>query len=392
MRLAVTTICPHVQAGGRWWSYEPFVREMAMWAELFSELVMVAPLDSPPVPPMWAPYPEGARVTVEPYRRDRGKGLRPEVTSPAELPRMVLALARAARRCDAVHVRCPGSIGLVAAALGPLLGRRRVAKYAGQWSAYAGEPRSFRLQRRLLRSGWWGAPVTVYGKQPGQPAHVVPAFSSALTDADMRRARQAAAARDGRPVERVLYVGRLARPKNVHVLIDALARLRREGVALRLTVAGDGPERAALEDQARAAGLTTAVEFAGAVGFDRLSELYAAADVLVLASATEGWPKALVEGMAFGVVGIGSRVGLIPQILADGRGLLVPPGDAPALATALAQLAADPEAVARLRARAAPWGQAYTLEALRELLRGVLATGWRLPPGALRAAPAVPDP
>jgi len=299
--------------------------------------------------------------------------LEQQTTSPLELPRMVWALAQAAWTAGALHVRCPGSIGLVGALLGPLLSRRRIAKYAGQWQDFPGEARTVRLQKALLRSRWWGAPVTVYGAWPDQPAHVVPFFTSVLSAAQMARARQAAGARaaSGRP--RVLFVGRLSRAKNAHVLLGALGRLRGEGTDLPCTLVGDGPERAALE--AQAAELGVAAVFAGGVSFDRVLSFYETHDVLVLASESEGWPKAIVEAMAFGLVCIGSDRGLIPQILGEGRGLVVPPRDVEALAAALRR-AADPGEAAAIRAKAAPFGQRYSLEDLREALREVMAEWW----------------
>ena len=180
MRLGIATICPHISFEGQWWSYEPFVLEMNIWGDLFDELVCVAPQEAGPPPPLWAPYRRSSAVKVIPYRYDRGRGLNQPRTSPAEIPAMVGALIRAARTTDAFHVRSPGSIGLVASLLLPLLQPRRCAKYAGQWGAYPGEARSVRLQRALLRSRWWGAPVTVYGEWPGQPAHIVPFFTSVL--------------------------------------------------------------------------------------------------------------------------------------------------------------------------------------------------------------------
>jgi glycosyltransferase involved in cell wall biosynthesis len=373
MRLAVATICPHVRHGGRWWSYEPFVLEMNAWAGLFSSLTLVAPLEDGPPPEMWSPYSDSSRFSVVPYRKNRGRGLEQQTTSPLELPRMVSALVRAARTADALHVRCPGNIGLVGALLGPLLSRRRIAKYAGQWQDFPGEARTVRLQKALLRSRWWGAPVTVYGAWPDQPAHIVPFFTSVLNSTQMARARQAAGTRAASRRPRALFVGRLSRAKNAHVLLAALGKLRREGLDLPCTLVGEGPERAALETQA--AELGVAAVFAGGVSFDSVLSFYETHDILVLASETEGWPKAIVEAMAFGLVCIGSDRGLIPQILGEGRGLVVPPRDMEALAAALRR-AADPIEAAAIREGAAPFGQRYSLEDLREALRELTERWW----------------
>jgi glycosyltransferase involved in cell wall biosynthesis len=204
--------------------------------------------------------------------------------------------------------------------------------------------------------------VTVYGSWPGQPPWIVPFFTSVLDRGQIERARRSAASRKPADPPRVLFVGRLSRAKNVDVLLDALN-------GLPCTVVGDGPERAALEAKA------PQVIFAGAVDFDRVLGFYETHDILVLASETEGWPKAIVEAMAFGLVCIGSDRGLIPQILGEGRGLVVEPRDVEGLAAALRR-AADPGEAEAIRARAAPFGQRYSLEDLREALREVMAKWW----------------
>ena len=82
--------------------------------------------------------------------------------------------------------------------------------------------------------------------------------------------------------------------------------------------------------------------------------------------------------MAFGLVCIGSDRGLIPQILGEGRGFVVPPRDVNALAAALRRAAdpGDPANTGPMIGRAAAFGQRYSLEDLREALRELMAERW----------------
>ena len=107
VRLAVLTLCPQVEHEGRWYSYEPFVREMDVWARLFSELVMVAPLESGPPPPFWAPYEAPERYRVIAFRHDRGRGLEQTPTGWQEVPTMVGAIWQGLRATDACLLRAP---------------------------------------------------------------------------------------------------------------------------------------------------------------------------------------------------------------------------------------------------------------------------------------------
>lgn len=140
------------------------------------------------------------------------------------------------------------------------------------------------------------------------------------------------------------YVGRLEPVKGVPLLLDALALLAANlpECAWRLTLVGDGSQRAALVAQAERLGLAARVEFLGAR--QDVPALMQGFDLLVLPSLHEGMPNVALEAMACAVPVVATGVGGTPEVVLHGEtGLLVPPADAPALAAALAVLAADPE-------------------------------------------------
>jgi glycosyltransferase involved in cell wall biosynthesis len=147
------------------------------------------------------------------------------------------------------------------------------------------------------------------------------------------------------------FAGRLTRAKALEVAIGAVEQV--DGVTL--LVAGDGEERAALESLAG-----ERVRFLGALPRERVLELFAAADASVLSSSWENFPHAVVEALAVGTPVIATRVGGVPEVVEDGvNGLLVPPGDAAALAEAVRRFFADGALRDRLRAAAAPSVERY---------------------------------
>jgi glycosyltransferase involved in cell wall biosynthesis len=136
-----------------------------------------------------------------------------------------------------------------------------------------------------------------------------------------------------------LFVGRLVPLKNVPVLLRAVARLG-DGARLLLLVAGDGPARSALENEARNLGLGTRVRFLGNRPDGR--RLMEAADIIVLPSFQEGLSNAILEAMAAGRPVVASRVGGNGELVEEGAtGLLFPSDDAEALAGCLARLGGD---------------------------------------------------
>jgi glycosyltransferase involved in cell wall biosynthesis len=127
------------------------------------------------------------------------------------------------------------------------------------------------------------------------------------------------------------------------VLLDAIARLRNEAVPVRLRVAGQGPLAATLAERASVLGIEGMVEWPGELPDHALPAFFGDLDLFAMPSHREAYGVAALEAAAAGVPVVASRVGGIPEVVADGEsGLLVPPGDAAALADALAALARDP--------------------------------------------------
>lgn len=122
----------------------------------------------------------------------------------------------------------------------------------------------------------------------------------------------------------------------------ALARRRLPGTDLAVLIEGLGPEREALERRAAELGLGGSVKFLGRQ--ENIFDLMNAFDIFALSSTgLEDFPNVVLEAMSLGKPVIGTRVAGVPEQVADGAtGLLVPPGDAEALAAAIAALAADP--------------------------------------------------
>jgi glycosyltransferase involved in cell wall biosynthesis len=147
------------------------------------------------------------------------------------------------------------------------------------------------------------------------------------------------------------FVGRLRPEKRVDLILTAAATLLRER-KVHVVLVGAGPEEAALRDQVREASIADAVTF---LGFrPDATTLAAGFDVAVLASDREGAPLTLLEYMALGRPIVTTSVGGIPEIVEDGRhAVLVPPGDAASLASAIGRLLDDPAERLRLGSEAA---------------------------------------
>jgi glycosyltransferase involved in cell wall biosynthesis len=148
----------------------------------------------------------------------------------------------------------------------------------------------------------------------------------------------------------IVCVGRLAPVKAHLVLVAAIARLVAEGRKdLQLVLVGDGPSRSAIEKEIARLNLTGYVRLEGAQNHDRVLEYYRHASVFALASFAEGVPVVLMEAMAMEVPCVATWITGIPELIRNEiDGLLVPPADEAAIASAIARLMDDRELAARL--------------------------------------------
>jgi glycosyltransferase involved in cell wall biosynthesis len=294
--------------------------------------------------------------------------------------------ARAARRADVVY--STGMIGRTR--VGALLGRApRVVKLTGD-PAY----------ERALRYGLTAVPLDAFQRAGGGRIAALRAVRSvALSGArlyvcpseSLRRIalgwglvsperlrvlpnpvtvpelgdREELRRRHGFTGPTLVAAGRLVPQKALEVAFVAL----RECGGVALVVAGDGPERARLEELAR--GLP--VRFLGPQPRETVLELLAAADALLLSSTWENFPHAVVESLAVGTPVIATAVGGVTEIVEDGvNGLLVPPQDPAALAAAIGRFFEDGALRARLRAAAAGSVTRYAPERIYEQLESLL--------------------
>lgn len=148
----------------------------------------------------------------------------------------------------------------------------------------------------------------------------------------------------------VLFLNRLAVAKGVPELIESARRLRSILPNVRFRIVGpDEPGERQFRDQVRMDGLEARVELPGPVAEEAKDAAFRAADIYVLPSHVEGMPIGLLEAMSYGLPCVVTPVGGVPSVVEDGvNGLLIPPRDSAALASAIQRLVTDPALRRRL--------------------------------------------
>jgi glycosyltransferase involved in cell wall biosynthesis len=173
----------------------------------------------------------------------------------------------------------------------------------------------------------------------------------------------------------VFTVANLRRQKAYPDLLRAAVRALDRQPRLRFFAVGQGPLREELEQLHGRLGLGDRFRFLGYR--DDVARLLAGADLVVMASTFEGFPLAVMESLAAGVPVVATRVGGVPDAVSDGvEGLLVDPGDVPALAGAIVELASDADRRAQMaraaRERGATFDVRASVQRTEELYRSLL--------------------
>lgn len=373
-RLLIISHTPHYLRADTIVGWGPTVREIDQLASRFAHVRHVACMHDGTAPENAVAY-EARNVQLVPVPPAGGNGPWGKLDALWVTPLYARTILRELATADVVHVRAPANIAMVAMLVLGMKGtRKRWFKYAGNWMPAGGDHATYRLQRWWLARGRHGGLVTVNGRWPAQPACVRPFRNPSLDDDDLARGRQAALHKSLTSPLRLLFVGALNVSKGVERALRILAELSNRGIDAELELAGDGADRARFETLARSLGIEPRARFLGWLARPALHAAYERAHVLVLPSATEGWPKVLSEAMAFGVIPIAGDVSAIRaelELLRVGRA--VPVEDVRGFADTIASYVTDPKRWSHESANAIAAAPLFSfpnyLDSVDELLR-----------------------
>lgn len=155
------------------------------------------------------------------------------------------------------------------------------------------------------------------------------------------------------PLQRsIITASRLTEQKNLDKLVIAIERLKRDGISCRLSIYGDGPEKANLSALIRDCQVEDRVMIEPVLPQEELADKYRQSEIAVLISEREGFGLSLVEAMLCGCVGVGARSGGITDIIQEDGidGVLVEPNNIDAIYNTLKRLLTDRESLQKLRA------------------------------------------
>ena len=283
---------------------------------------------------------------------------------------------------DVVHAFWPIPHGIFGVAAREASGAALVSTFFSAELNWKGPARAAfaPILRRIVRSSDAITVISSYTGQrlreyvPGVETATIPFGAAARRRVELPALRT----RDASDRFELLFVGRLVRRKGVDVLLRA-AQILAGDSRLRIRIVGGGPERQGLESLARELDVLDGASFDGIIDEKRIDAMFTQCDALVLPAIvtetgdTEGLGVVLIEAMGYGKPVIASAAGGIVDIVSDGdTGLLVPPGDPAALASAIRRAMDEPAAMAAVAKRGTVFAErAFGWDAIVGRLREV---------------------
>jgi glycosyltransferase involved in cell wall biosynthesis len=250
-------------------------------------------------------------------------GLKSILSTIFKTPGICWKIFSAMQKADHIHLRCPGNMGLLASLIQILFPKKiKTAKYAGNWDSKSKQPLSYKLQKWILSNTFLtrNMQVLVYGQWEGSSKNIKPFFTATYNEVD----KVPIVPKDLKQKIRFVFVGTLVSGKNPLYAIQMVEALHKNGFDVALALYGEGTERNNLEQYISQNNLENIISLEGNQTRESVKKAYEQSHFVILPSESEGWPKAVAEGMFWGCVPLATKVSCVPYMLDYGnRGVLL---------------------------------------------------------------------
>lgn len=322
MKFAIITHVSHIEQAGQFFGYSPYVYEMNIWLKYTDEVVIVARLKKGNPTAIDAAYEHG-KIQFRKVPDFNFTNFRNIIKSIFKLPKIVFQIFAAMREADHIHLRCPGNMGLIGCLLQILFpGKIKTAKYAGNWDPKSKQPLTYRFQKYILANTFLtrNMKVLVYGEWPDQSKNIKSFFTASYSDLEKQQVSKINLSE----AISFVFAGTLTKGKNPLYAVKLIHQLYKKGYNVTLDIFGEGLERNNIEGYIGNHNLESIVFLHGNQSREMLKEAYRKSHFVILPSKSEGWPKAIAEGMFWGCVPVATRISCVPFMLGFGkRGILL---------------------------------------------------------------------
>jgi len=371
MKFLIVTHVVHVKNNQQYFAYEPYVREMNIWLKYVDELIVVAPLENNK-PTVIDRFYEHNNIDFRKVSVFSLTSFKNGIASVFKIPEIIFEIFKAMRQADHIHLRCPGNMGLLACIVQLFFpSKSKTAKYAGNWDSKSKQPWSYRLQKWILSNTFLtrNMQVLVYGEWPNQSRNIKSFFTATYVEKEKEVVRKAI-----NPDAKIqlMFVGSLVEGKNPLYAIQLLEQLHQTNRNVFLDIYGEGVLKVSLENYIEVNNLEEYIVLHGNQNQEVLKKAYQQSHFVVLPSKSEGWPKAIAEGMFWGSVPLATSVSYIPDMLAQGKRGLLLEMDLEKDTAAINQLINNPMDLESKSEAAINWSRQYTTDFFEQQIKKLL--------------------
>ena len=370
MKFAIITHVPHIFEQQKYYAYAPYVREMNIWLKHVDEVIIVAPVHNSTQSAIDSSY-VTPKIDFREVSSFNSNGLYGVLKTVFKTPFVLWQIFKAMKAADHIHLRCPGNIGLLGCFVQMLFPSiSKTAKYAGNWDPKSKQPWSYRLQKWILSNSFLtrNMQVLVYGEWPNQTKNIKSFFTATYPDQDILPLLP----KELKGTITFVFVGTLVQGKKPLYAVQLVAELFQKGYDVVLRIYGEGVQRALLESYILKHKLEGIIVLEGNQNQEIIKKAYQNSHFVVLPSESEGWPKAIAEGMFWGCVPVATAVSCVPFMLDNGNsGILLEMN----LGNDIRQLEAvldDESCFQMMSKKGSDWSRTYTLDAFENEIEKLL--------------------
>lgn len=370
IKFAVITHVNHIRNDNQYFGYAPYVREMNIWLNNVEELIVVAPVMTKSPTLIDLPYKQD-KINFKEVPNFSLTSFKEIVKAIFKLPLIFWRVFWAMKEADHIHLRCPGNMGLIGCLVQVLFPHKeKTAKYAGNWDPKSKQPWTYKLQKYILNNVFLtrNMKVLVYGDWNNKTKNIVPFFTATYLESEKTVVQKEPFSAG---IEFV-FVGSLVEGKNPLYAIKLVEQLVKKGFDAVLNLYGDGIQRNSLETYIKENQLENMAFLHGNQNQNTIKQAFQKSHFVLLPSKSEGWPKAIAEGMFWGCLPVATKVSCVPFMLADEeRGLLLEMNVEQDVLK-LEKVLKDESDYAFKSQKALVWSRKYTLEVFEKEIKKIL--------------------
>jgi len=371
MRLQVISSAPIVQKDNQNYLYAPYENEIHLWAKHSDSIQFCCPIWRDDKKLLIAPISFEVNGINEIQEFDITSFFNKLKAVPLGMDAMV-KIFKAMKQADHIHLRCPGNIALLACFVQILFpNKQKTAKYAGNWDPKAKQPWSYRLQKWILSNTFLtrNMQVLVYGEWEGSTKNIKAFFTATYAEADKVPLKSL----NLKATIHFVFVGTLVKGKNPLYAIQIVEALFQNGYDVFLNMYGEGIERKFLENYIATNSLDNFIKLNGNQNQETIKKAYQNSHFVILPSKSEGWPKAVAEGMFWGCVPVATPISCVPFMLDYGNSGLLLQMNLKHDIQQLEDVLNNEIDYASKREKASEWSRNYSLDVFEGEIKKMLA-------------------